>query len=233
MNDMNQTLRRIRSDKNGIGAAAIVVVVVVIIIAAAAAVLLVSNNSKEATIVYTVEITPSQDLDVFVYIDGKEVFSEKDLEPGTYYERTRTHHYKMSGDSNVIDVEAVSKDKSGNILQKTSKILEIHPKETYDVTLHFEGGHADIGYSVRIYEMDPVDIQIFLNGNIFMIYSDVSGMWSRTNYFSYPIEGPSKDVTFKVDMLDKAGNVLKTDSKTITLHEGDHDVFRFDFIDRS
>lgn len=216
-------------DKDGINTALALIVVIILVAVAGAAIFLATNNDKEATIIYTVEITPSEELDLFVYIDGKEVFSEKNMEPGMYYERTRTYFYEMSGDSNVIEIEAETKNKSGGQIDRTTKLLEVHPGETYDITLHFEGGHSHLGYSVSLWAHETVDVMIYLNGHIFMPYNNVSGMWSRTNMFSYPIQGSSAEITFKVDILDMNGDRIKTDSKTVTLHVGGSELVSFKF----
>lgn len=216
----------IKHNKKGLSTP-IIAIIVIIVIAVAAVGIYILANEKEATIIYTVAITPSEEVDLFVYIDGEEVFKER-LEDDGSYERTRTHFYPLPDeDSKIVNIKAVAYSMSGKQLQSVSESIEIFVDEITEVTLKFQGGAAEIGYNVSLTTQQTVDIFVSMNNRHLISYPDETGYCYVSSESTYYVTGEYDDVPFKVEVKDKSGAVLVTETKTIRISPGEHKVASF------
>lgn len=219
---------RIKNDNKGI-ATAIIAIIVIAVIAAAAVGAYILMDDKDATVVYTVKITPSEDVDLCVYIDGEEIYKER-LEADWYHERTRTYYYPMQDDiEKTVTIKAVVYDVNGRELQSVSKSIELVLDEMTKVTLAFLDGASDLGYEINFETEQIVDVFVYRNGMLIATYEDETGPVIKSAISTYYITGDSDTVPFKIEVIGETGSVIKESS--VTIRPGEQQIVDFIFGD--
>lgn len=125
-------------DNKGAGMATYALIAIIIVVVVVAAVgLFILKDKDEANIVYDINISASEEFDLYVYFDDNEVFFEKNMDPGSY-ERGRNHYHSMVNDIDTMTIKAVAKDKDGNVLDEDSKTIDVQKDGDYQVDLYLE-----------------------------------------------------------------------------------------------
>jgi len=114
------------------------IVIVALLIIAGIGYYVAENYGHQADVAFYVHSTHvTEDVDIIVYIDGKEVFSSQDLSPGQVVQNKYYYAYNFSlfEDAKLITVKAIST--SGGLgVQTDSESIIVHNGQKYSVDLY-------------------------------------------------------------------------------------------------
>ena len=131
---MENTKFQISQDRRGVSTIVIAVIIVAIVAVAAVGISMITSE-KAGTIKYDVVIDNLEEVEVFIFVDDKEIFHEKITDYGKHT-RGRTFNYALSGDSAEVILKAILKDSSGTIIDEDSKAVTVVVNEiTETITL--------------------------------------------------------------------------------------------------